>query len=234
MVARSDGAARRRASAPIAQVCRRAGRARRAALVAACAGVLLGRASAFAAPPSTCVGDCDGSGAVSVSSIVTLVRIALGVDSPAACPLGVPIGATVDVSIGIQAVANALAGCGRAPTATFTATALPQTPTPVATATHSGVCPAGEHRACHGGSGRGGGYKTVCTCVRDAPPTCTTAWGTSIAAGTSVTLYDTNLVYAPDTCAAHGSPVSCDASGGLDPPGAVGYPVCSVVTGETD
>jgi len=217
------------------RVCRGAKRPLRPAIVAALSCALLLRASAFAAPDPTCVGDCDGSGAVSVSSIITLVRIALGAESPASCPLGVPGGVTVDVSIGIQAVANALAGgCPRPPTATFTATALPMTPTPIITATHSAACPAGEHKACHGGSGRGGGYKSVCTCVRDAPPICVTAWGTQISAGSSLTLYDSDLVYAPDTCSAHGSLVSCDANGVLDPPGAVGYPVCRTVAGEPD
>jgi hypothetical protein len=98
------------------------------------------------------------------------------------------------------------------------------------TSAHAMTCPAGEHAVCRGGSGRGGGYHTTCTCVQNAPPVCVTAWGTQIPEGTSVILYDTNIVYAPDTCTAHGTVVSCSLTGVLDPPGATGYPVCNVIT----
>ncbi len=94
------------------------------------------------------------------------------------------------------------------------------------------VCPAGQHAVCHGGSGRGGGYRSTCTCVNNPPPVCVTAWGTQIAAGTSIILYDTNIVYAPDTCTAHGMVVSCDLNGVLSPPGATGYPVCNVLVAD--
>jgi hypothetical protein len=91
------------------------------------------------------------------------------------------------------------------------------------------TCPAGQHAVCRGGSGRGGGYRTTCSCVTNPPPRCVTAWGTHIPAGTSIILYATYLVYAPDTCSAHGMVVSCDLNGVLSPPNAMGYPVCSVV-----
>ena len=91
------------------------------------------------------------------------------------------------------------------------------------------TCPVGQHAVCHGGSGRGGGYHSTCTCVNNPPPVCTTAWGTQILAGTSVILYDAYTVYAPDTCTAHGTVVSCSMSLVLSPPGATGYPVCNVV-----
>ena len=94
------------------------------------------------------------------------------------------------------------------------------------------TCPAGQHAVCHGGSGRGGGYRSTCTCVNNPPPVCVTAWGTQIAAGTSVILYSTYLVYAPDTCTAHGMVVSCDLNGVLSPPNATGYPVCNVVVAD--
>jgi hypothetical protein len=94
------------------------------------------------------------------------------------------------------------------------------------------TCPTGQHAVCHGGSGRGGGYKSTCTCVNNPPPVCVTAWGAQILAGTSTILYDTNIVYAPDTCTAHGTVVSCDLSLVLSPPGATGYPVCNVVYGD--
>ena len=98
-----------------------------------------------------------------------------------------------------------------------------------ATSARAITCPAGQHAVCHGGSGRGGGYRSTCTCVNNPPPVCVTAWGTQIQAGTSIILYDTYIVYAPDTCSAHGAVVSCDLSGVLSPPNATGYPVCNVV-----
>ena len=91
------------------------------------------------------------------------------------------------------------------------------------------TCPTGQHQVCHGGSGRGGGYHTTCSCVNNPPPVCVTAWGTQILAGTSNILYDTFTVTAPDTCSAHATMVSCDLSLMLTPPNATGYPVCNVV-----
>jgi len=98
----------------------------------------------------------------------------------------------------------------------------------LATSADAITCPVGQHAVCHSGSGRGGGYRTTCSCVNDPPPVCRTAWGTPIAAGTSIILYDAYTVYAPDTCTAHGMVVSCDLSGVMSPPDAVGYPVCTV------
>jgi photosystem II stability/assembly factor-like uncharacterized protein len=59
-----------------------------------------------------CVGDCDGSGTVTVNEIITLVNMALGTADASACPHGVPSGGSVDVALIIQAVNNALNGCG--------------------------------------------------------------------------------------------------------------------------
>jgi hypothetical protein len=61
--------------------------------------------------PSPCVGDCDGLNAVTVNELITLVNIALGSADNSACPHGIPAGTTVDVSLIIQAVNNALTGC---------------------------------------------------------------------------------------------------------------------------
>ena len=96
------------------------------------------------------------------------------------------------------------------------------------------TCPAGQHSVCHGGSGRGGGYHSTCTCVNNPPPVCVTAWGTQIPAGTSIILYDTNTVYSPDTCSAHGEVVTCDLNRVLSPANATGYPVCNVVYDQSD
>jgi predicted outer membrane repeat protein len=66
---------------------------------------------------STCVGDCDGSGDVTVNEIITLVTMALGSQTQlSACPHGIPADITdvaqIDVTLIIQAVTNALTGCG--------------------------------------------------------------------------------------------------------------------------
>ena len=63
--------------------------------------------------PPSCVGDCDGTDTVAINDLITLVNIALGTAQPSACPNGgLPIGGEVDVAVIIQAVNNALNGCG--------------------------------------------------------------------------------------------------------------------------
>lgn len=62
-----------------------------------------------------CVGDCDGSGAVTVNEIVTLVNIDLGTAAASACSHGIPSGVTVDITVIIQAVNVALDGCALSP-----------------------------------------------------------------------------------------------------------------------
>jgi hypothetical protein len=102
----------------------------------------------------------------------------------------------------------------------------------LATSAQALTCPVGQHAVCHSGSGRGGGYRSFCSCVANPPPVCVTAWGTQIPAGTSIILYDTYTVLAPDTCTAHGMVVSCDLNAVLSPPNATGYPVCNVVSAD--
>jgi hypothetical protein len=63
------------------------------------------------APPTLCVGDCDASGQVTVDELITLVNIALGSAGVSACPQGIPGGTTVDVTLIITAVNNALGAC---------------------------------------------------------------------------------------------------------------------------
>ena len=62
------------------------------------------------ATDGSCVGDCNGSKNVTVNELLTLVNIVLG--TPASCPSGVSAGTSVDVSLMLQAVNNALSGCG--------------------------------------------------------------------------------------------------------------------------
>jgi len=72
-------------------------------------------ATAVPTPPVVpCVGDCDGSGDVTVNEIITLVNIALGTEHVADCPNGLAPGTTdanVTVAFIIQAVNNALGTC---------------------------------------------------------------------------------------------------------------------------
>jgi hypothetical protein len=59
-----------------------------------------------------CIGDCDAGSSVTVDELITLVNIALGETPASACAAGLRGGATVDVTLIIQAVNNALGGCG--------------------------------------------------------------------------------------------------------------------------
>lgn len=68
-------------------------------------------------PPPSCVGDCDGSGDVTINEIITLVNFALGTSTDCStCPDGIPANVTcpseVTVSVIIQGVNHALSGCG--------------------------------------------------------------------------------------------------------------------------
>ena len=66
-------------------------------------------------PTSTlrpCVGDCNGSNQVTIDELIIMVHIALDNAQPPVCPHGVPSGAEVDIALIIQAVNNALTGCG--------------------------------------------------------------------------------------------------------------------------
>lgn len=56
-----------------------------------------------------CIGDCNRDGQVAVDELITLVSIALGNAELSACPNGV---VAVDIALIVQAVNNALNGCG--------------------------------------------------------------------------------------------------------------------------
>jgi len=110
--------------------------------LAALGAVLLAPAAASA----QCVGDCSGSGAVSISNLILGVNISLGASPISVCPAFDPDGGgTVTIAELIQAVNNALGGCPATPTVTIappTSTATPLhtgTPTPVSTATDTAV-----------------------------------------------------------------------------------------------
>jgi hypothetical protein len=61
--------------------------------------------------PAPCVGNCNGDDMVTVDEVIMLVNIALGSAQPVDCPSGMPAGESVDVTVVIQAVNNALRGC---------------------------------------------------------------------------------------------------------------------------
>ncbi len=66
---------------------------------------------AVAAAQTVCEGDCDGTGQVTVSGVMTLVNIVLGNSSSSACTAGIPTGGMVDVAVLLHAVHNALGTC---------------------------------------------------------------------------------------------------------------------------
>lgn len=80
-------------------------------------GVLNGSVRIVPCPGAPCVGDCDGSGDVTVDELITMVNIALGNTPLSACTAGAADGSG-DITINeiIAAVNNALDGCplGRA------------------------------------------------------------------------------------------------------------------------
>ena len=74
----------------------------------------------------SCVGDCDGNAEVTVDELVTLVNVALGNTAASVCPLGdANEDGQIDISEILQAVNNALHGCGAIPARTPTAVPTP-------------------------------------------------------------------------------------------------------------
>ena len=92
-------------------------------------GVLVCMTPVAAAATPACVGDCDGSGDVTVNKLITMVNIALGAASLSDCTAGDADGdGEIAINEIIAAVNNALGGCPTpVPTATPT---LALTPTP--------------------------------------------------------------------------------------------------------
>jgi hypothetical protein len=88
------------------------------------------------------------------------------------------------------------------------------------------TCPDGSTRHCQGGSGRGGGYRTTCTCVQNPPPSCVAPSGNSVVSGNVIYTYSVAAVTVPDDCSNYQVVSTCN-SGVFDvPPSA--YPSCVV------
>jgi hypothetical protein len=87
---------------------------------------------------SACVGDCDGSGAVSIDELTVAIRVALGLGASADCvAVDGNASGTVEIDELVASVANALRGCPATATASQTPTATPRItgtmlPTPTA------------------------------------------------------------------------------------------------------
>ena len=62
-------------------------------------------------PTAGCVGDCNGGGSVTVDEVVSLVNIGAGEPDPPSCPQGILGGSTVDLTLLVEAVTNALGQC---------------------------------------------------------------------------------------------------------------------------
>ena len=65
--------------------------------------------------PHLCVGDCSDIGSVAISDLIALVNVALGKARASTCARGIPNDVDVTVAVLIQAVNNALNGCGARP-----------------------------------------------------------------------------------------------------------------------
>jgi hypothetical protein len=73
-------------------------------------------ATATATARPVCAGDCDGSGDVTISELIALVRVALGQLPITACPAGNPDGdLQLTISEILSAVNRALRGCESPP-----------------------------------------------------------------------------------------------------------------------
>lgn len=109
-------------------------RMRATCLLGAAVYLLLPLGTAGAQP---CPGDCNGDGRVTVDELVVAVRIALGSESPGACPAADRNGdGQVSIEDLIAATLMALSGCPPAPTPTATVTAsATASPTVTPTAT---------------------------------------------------------------------------------------------------
>lgn len=75
------------------------------------------------------------------------------------------------------------------------------------------TCPADQHVQCTGGSGRGGGYHTSCTC---APDMCNFGMQWVAVGGTIYSYTVSDTVY-PDVCANYLLASQCVSAGTLDP-----------------
>jgi hypothetical protein len=60
--------------------------------------------------PKSCVGDCNGTGTVTIDELIKMVNIALGGVPPSSCPNGIP-DEPVTIDELIKGVNNALGGC---------------------------------------------------------------------------------------------------------------------------
>ena len=144
-------------------------------------GVVLGLAP-YAAQ-AVCVGDCNGSGDVDVSEIITMVTISLGAPV-SGCLAGDGNGdGTITVDEIIKAVGNALNGCGpvtATPTPTPHTTGTPACGNNVVEGTEEcddgGQCIGGDNAGtnctqeadCHGNGVCIGGIKVGTSCANDA------------------------------------------------------------------
>lgn len=85
------------------------------------------------------------------------------------------------------------------------------------------TCPDGEHAQCHSGSGRGGGYRTVCSCAADS---CSFGYQV-VPVGGVITSWTVGTVAYPDTCDSYTVQSTCVANQVLQPGPAV-YQGCGV------
>jgi len=71
----------------------------------------IGAYEADATASEACVGDCDGTGAVTIDELITLVNIALDAAPSSVCAHGIPSGEVVDITLIIKSVNHALTSC---------------------------------------------------------------------------------------------------------------------------
>lgn len=126
---------------------------------------------------AACVGDCDGSGDVTVNELIAMVNIALG-NAPLSTCLAGDANGSGDITVNeiVQAVSSALTGCAPPPTPTAT---------PGAAVCGNGVIEGDEE--CDDGNTLGADG-CAANCTRESLATCMFATGTCHTGGACTTL----------------------------------------------
>jgi hypothetical protein len=63
-------------------------------------------------PLPTCIGNCNGDASVTIDELVVMVGITLDTVPRSSCPEGLPADESMDVSVVVRAIRNALEACG--------------------------------------------------------------------------------------------------------------------------
>lgn len=146
--------------------------------VLAWAGGMIALIQCVALPArATCVGDCNGDGAVAINELVTLVDVGLDGGDVARCAAGDVNGdAAITIDELVAAVGSALNGCPATPTPPATATATPfatDTPSTIPSPSATATAPPATNTAAAATPTASPTVQATATETDTAPPTAT-------------------------------------------------------------